>query len=190
ASCAPASIAACSWLAIATAHSTRSPTSSSTLSGTTPYSRPYDARVRRDRHGEHPPCGEPLHVLPCLLPLHTLPWHGLFFHQAVCCLLQADANLVVNTQCQGPDTSVKDAFLTAATTALHPNPDAKVNLLTLCKAMMGSEALPMMQGGKQLFSDNIHRLVMLLSPGSSPRAHEDPPLPPLSLTGWSLGELS
>lgn len=144
----------------------------------------------------------------------------------MCCLLQADANLVlvdpnlhpdaaaiigaqvelecgeialrsgifdsrVNTQCQGPDTSVKDAFLTAATTALHPNPDAKVNLLTLCKAMMGSEALPMMQGGKQLFSDNIHRLVMLLSPGSSPRAHEDPPLPPLSLTGWwSLGELS
>uniref|UniRef100_A0A0E0QZT0 Uncharacterized protein n=1 Tax=Oryza rufipogon TaxID=4529 RepID=A0A0E0QZT0_ORYRU len=96
----------------------------------------------------------------------------------------------VNTQCQGPDTSVKDAFLTAATTALHPNPDAKVNLLTLCKAMMGSEALPMMQGGKQLFSNNIHRLVMLLSPGSSPRAHEDPPLPPLSLTGWSLGELS
>ncbi|KAM0884602.1 hypothetical protein ACQ4PT_030854 [Festuca glaucescens] len=99
-------------------------------------------------------------------------YHFFTFQQAVRCLLEADANLVVadinfdsavSLLGCGPNTSVKDGFLAAAKAACHPNPDAQVKLLTSCKAMLGS-AMSLLQGSKKLSSQDVQRLAMLLCP--------------------------
>ncbi|KAG2595675.1 hypothetical protein PVAP13_5KG090100, partial [Panicum virgatum] len=135
------------------------------------------------------------------------------FHEAVRCLLQADANLLLadpnldpsspsgvqggllmcgadaclcNAQtAQDPDTSIQGAFLAASTAACHPNPDAQVKLLTSCKAMLGS-ALSLLQGCHKLSSEDVRRLAMLLSPESP----SEKPLPPLPLTGYPRAKVA
>ncbi|KAM0859872.1 hypothetical protein ACQ4PT_046909 [Festuca glaucescens] len=120
-------------------------------------------------------------------------YHRISFQQAVRCLLQADANLVLadenldhvplcNTaQPQGPpNTSVEEAFFAAAKAACHPNPEAQVKLLTSCKAMLGS-VLSLLQDNK-LSSQDVQRLATLLCPESP--SGEMGALLPLPLKGY------
>jgi hypothetical protein len=102
-------------------------------------------------------------------------YHRLSFQQAIRCLLQADANLVLAdpdldpAACSSfgcPNTGVEEAFFAAAKAAIHPKPDAQVKLLTSCKAMLGESALSLLLGSNKLSSQDVQQLAKLLCPES------------------------
>ncbi|CAN6339762.1 unnamed protein product [Urochloa humidicola] len=102
--------------------------------------------------------------------LHT-PWSkDIGFHSAL------GSRVRVATQTQLPATSINEAFKAAATAAWHPNADAQANLFTSCEKMLVS-ALPLLQGGSPLSTEDAQRLArLLISPDESP-CKPPPPIP-------------
>ncbi|KAF8726264.1 hypothetical protein HU200_019722 [Digitaria exilis] len=144
-------------------------------------------------------------------------YHSIDFHEAVCFLLEADANLLLadpNLDSEGTMASVYGMWggvLRHGEACLfndqdHLEPDTGVQEAFLAAAMaaqhcnpdaqvklltsckeMLGPALSLLQGGGKLSSEDVHRLAMLLCP-ESPR--ETKPLLPLPLTGYPRAEVA
>ncbi|KAF0900621.1 hypothetical protein E2562_033137 [Oryza meyeriana var. granulata] len=145
-------------------------------------------------------------------------YHYMDFHQAVRCLLQADANLVLadpnlDTCAAVPSLRIEGQALQFGAAALgwvdarYQAPDTGVQQAFLAAATaahhpnpdaqanlltsckaMMEPALALLQGCSQLSSQDVQRLAMLLSPGSPHGCGK--PLPLLSLKGYHLRELT
>ncbi|KAF8657856.1 hypothetical protein HU200_059666 [Digitaria exilis] len=144
-------------------------------------------------------------------------YHSIDFHEAVCFLLEADANLLLADPNLDPEGTMASVYgmwggvLRHGEACLfndqdHLEPDTGVQEAFLAAAMaaqhcnpdaqvklltsckeMLGPALSLLQGGGKLSSEDVHRLAMLLCP-ESPR--ETKPLLPLPLTGYPRAEVA